>query len=86
MKLFTKFAFWLPFFSFLLILFELFAQPAKSLVFTVIDPVFGHIRSMLPETMNSPSFLLPLHFLLAVVYGSAIDVLIKKLQELPNNE
>lgn len=86
MKLFIKFAFWLPFFSFLLILFELFAQPAKSLVFTVIDPLFGYIQSLLPESMNSLSFLLLLHFLLALVYGFTIDALIKKLQKLPQNE
>lgn len=85
MKLFTKFAFWLPFISFLLILFELFAQPAKSLVFTVIDPVFGYIRTLLPETMNSLSFLLLLHFLLALLYGFAIDALIKKRKEFPKN-
>lgn len=86
MKLFTTFAFWLPFFSFLLILFELFAQPTKSLVFTGIDPLFGHIRSLLPKNINSQFFLLLLHFLLALLYGFIIDALIKKIKEFPQNE
>lgn len=80
MKLFSRFAFWLPFFSFLLILFELVARPAKSLMFTVTDPLFGYIRSLLPEVMNSLIFLMLLHFLLALLYGLAIDALIKKLK------
>lgn len=86
MKLFTKFAFWLPFFSFLLVLFEIFVQPEKSLVFLAIDPLFGYIRSMLPEAMTSLFFLLLLHFLLALIYGFAIDALIKRLKEFPLNE
>ncbi|MFD1864195.1 hypothetical protein [Planococcus chinensis] len=83
MKLFSKFAFLLPFFSFLLIFFELYAQPAKSLVYTAIDPLFGLIRSLLPAAMDSLFFLLPLHFLLAFAYGCAIDWLIKKLKKVP---
>lgn len=86
MKLFTKFAFWLPFFSFLLILIEVFAQPVKSLVYTAIDPLFGFIHSLLPEAMDSLFFLLPLHFLLALGYGFAIDALIKKIKEVPPYE
>lgn len=86
MNLFSKFVFWLPFFSFLLILFELVAQPAKSLVFTAIDPLFGYIQSFLPEAMNSFIFLMLLHFLLALLYGLAIDALIKKFKEIPQNE
>lgn len=86
MKLFTKLAFRLPFFSFLLILFELFAQSVKSLVFTAIDPLFGFVRSLLPEALDSLFFLLLLHFLLALGYGFAIDALIKRLKEFPQNE
>lgn len=86
MNLFSKFAFLLPFFSFLLILFELFAQPAKPLLYTAIDPLFGSIRFLLPAAMDSLFFLLPLHFLLAFAYGYAIDWLIKKVKEVPQNE
>ena len=81
MKLFYKFSFWLPFFSFLLIMFELIAQPAKSLVWTVIDPVFRYLHSLLPDFADSLFILLLLHFLLALLYGYAIDSLIKKVKE-----
>ncbi|MDN7240969.1 hypothetical protein QWY14_04165 [Planococcus sp. N028] len=86
MKLFYKFAFWLPFFSFLLILMELFLQPANSLVWTAIDPVYVYLHSLLPEAFNSLYFLLLLHFLLALLYGFAIDALIKKILESQPNE
>lgn len=83
--LFSKFAFWLPFISFLLILFEIIGQPAKSLGFAAIDPLFGFIRSLLPNALKSRFFLLPLHFLLALVYGFTVDALIKKIKEIPEN-
>lgn len=85
MALFYKFSFWLPLLSFGLITFELFARPAKSLVRTVIDPVFTYFHSLLPETTNALFILLPFHFLLALLYGFAIDALIKKVKESPTN-
>ena len=86
MKLFSKFSFWLPFLSFLLILFELFVQPAKPFVWMGLDPVFGFIRSLLPDVIDTLPFLLLLHFLLALLYGFAIDGLIKKINEVQVNE
>lgn len=86
MKLFFKFSFWLPFFSFMLILFELFVQPAKPLVGMGLDPVFGFIRSLLPHIMDTLPFLLLLHFVLALLYGFALDALIKKINEAQGNE
>lgn len=86
MKLFSKFSFWLPFLSFILILFELFVQPAKPLVWMGLDPVFGFIRSLLRDVIDTLPFLLLLHFLLALLYGFAIDGLIKKISEVPGNQ
>ncbi|MDN7228277.1 hypothetical protein QWY15_13315 [Planococcus sp. N064] len=86
MKLFFKFSFWLPFFSFMLILFELLVQPAKPLVWMGLDPVFDFIRSLLPDIMDTLPSLLLLHFLLALLYGFTLDALIKKINEAQGNE
>ncbi|AQQ53127.1 hypothetical protein [Planococcus lenghuensis] len=74
----TRFVFWLPFLSLMIIGYELLVRPVTH-PWAGIDPLYVYALSALPDAFRVIPLMLMLHFLFAVLYGVMWDALVKRI-------